>query len=308
MTTRLGAWWVVAGAALFGTVGTVRLLGPETPALPLAAARLLLAAGLFIAVARWWGAPRNRRLPAGHRELHGGRWSAAARVPAVWTAAVGQAAFQWCFLAAVPRTGVAVGTLVAIGATPVLTGALSRRVDRRWAAATGLGLVGLVLLVGFGSRPEPAGLLLALGAAASYAVYLVSGAGIAAAGHRYGLDLDTMLAAVFTVAALLLLVPAVGSGPWQWLVTPGGAAMTVYLAVVPTVVAYRLLAAGLRVVAPGPAATLALTEPVVAASLGIVVLGERLSVPATLGAVLVLTAVLVLARAPARTLQPAAQG
>lgn len=284
---------MVAGAALFGTVGTARALGPDAPALPVAAARLVLASALFAAVAAWAASRRPGRAPAGV-----GR---ALRTPAVWTAAVGQAAFQWCFLSAVTQVGVAVGTLVAIGATPVLTGLLSRRVDRTWAVATGIGLVGLALLVGFGPVADPGGLVLAVGAAASYAVYIVAGTGVAQAQQRHGMGLDTALTVIFSLATVLLVVPALATGPWTWLVTPSGMAMTVYLAIVPTVVAYHLFNAGLRAVAAGVAATIALTEPVVATALGVLVLDESLTVLSAIGALLVLTAVLVLVRAPART-------
>jgi DME family drug/metabolite transporter len=287
-----GAALVMGAAALFGTVGTARALGPDAQALPVAAARLALASVLLAAVAGALSARSPGRAPADV-----GR---ALRTPAVWAAAVGQAAFQWCFLSAVTQAGVAVGTLVAIGATPLITGALSRRVHRRWAAATGIALVGLVLLVGFGPVPDLGGLVFAFGAAASYAVYLVAGTGIAQAQQRHGLRLDTALTVVFSLAAGLLVVPALLTGPWTWLGSTSGLALTVYLAVVPTVVGYHLLNTGLRVVPAGTAATLGLTEPVVATALGAAVLGERFTAVSAVGAALVLVAVLVLVRAPAR--------
>ena len=290
-----GALLVVAAAALFGTIGTARALGPDAPALPVAAARSALACLLLAAVPLWmaWrqGTGRELSVPAGVR--------VALRTRAVWTAGLGQAAFQWCFLAAVPRVGVAVGTLVAIGLTPVVTGVLSRHVDRIWVLATGIGLAGLVLLVGFGPVQDTAGLVLALGASVMYAVYLVSGSGLARAHRQHGLGLDTALAVVFTIAAIVLMVPALATGPWAWLRTDSGAAMTVYLAVVPTLLAYHLLGTGLRSVTASTASTLGLTEPVVATALGILVLDERLSLISALGALLVLTAVLVLVRSSA---------
>jgi DME family drug/metabolite transporter len=293
--TAAGALLVVVAAALFGTIGTARALGPDAPALPVAAARNALACVLLAAVPLWMarrqGASRVVSIGAGIR--------IALRTRAVWTAALGQAAFQWCFLAAVPRVGVAVGTLVAIGLTPVVTGALSRHVDRIWVLATGIGLTGLSLLVGFGPVQDSTGLLLAVGASVTYGIYLLSGSGLAEANRRHGLSLDTALAVVFTMAAVVLMVPALATGPWMWLGTDSGAAMTVYLAVVPTLVAYHLLGAGLRSVPASTASTLGLTEPVVATALGILVLDERLSLLSAVGALLVLTAVLVLVRSTA---------
>jgi DME family drug/metabolite transporter len=291
LAARRGAALVLAATALFGTIGTARALGPDVAALPVVAARSALASALLAAVAVTVAVRTAGRTYVGvHQALS---------TPSVWIAAVTQAGFQWCFLAAVPRVGVAVGTLLAIGATPLIAGALSRRADRRWLAATGIGLVGLVLLVGVGPLPDPIGLSLAFGAAVCYAIYLVAGNGIAAAQDRTGLRIETILAVVFTLVAVLLLVPALATGPWAWLPTTSGLAMTTYLAVVATVIAYSLLNRGLRVVPAGTAATLGLTEPVVATVLGIVLLGERLTPVSTVGAALVLVAVLVLVRAPA---------
>jgi DME family drug/metabolite transporter len=143
------------------------------------------------------------------------------------------------------------------------------------------------------------GLLLASGAALCYAGYLMAGNGIAAAQDQHGLRIETILAVVFTLVAVLLFVPAVGTGPWGWLSSTSGLAMTAYLAVVATLVAYSLLNRGLRIIPAGTAATLGLTEPVVATALGVVVLGERLTVVSSLGAGLVLVAVVVLVQAPA---------
>jgi DME family drug/metabolite transporter len=64
--------------------------------------------------------------------------------------------------------------------------------------------------------------------------------------------------------------------------------MAAYLALVPTVLAYRMFTVGLRGIAPPTASTLALAEPVVATVLGVAVLGERLGGLGWVGAALVL--------------------
>ena len=70
------------------------------------------------------------------------------------------AAYQATFFAAVDDTGVAVGTVVAIGSAPVFTGLMARaftgeRLSGRWAAATALGCAGVCTLVlGGGSGGE----------------------------------------------------------------------------------------------------------------------------------------------------------
>lgn len=279
----------VAATALFGTVGTARVLGPDVSAWPVAAARLGLGGGLLLAVALLAGV----RL-ATLRAL----W----RRPAVWAAAVGMASFQVSFLAAVAETGVAVGTLLAIGSAPLFTGVITRHVDRVWALTTGLALVGLTLLVlggGGGGALTPGGVALALLAGASYATYAVASSALRAAGAL------AAPAAVFVVAGALG-VPVLLFSDLAWLVSPGGAGMVLYLAVVPTVLSYILLARGLRVLAPSAVATLGLTEPVVAAALGVLVLGERIPALGLTGAVLLVTALGVFARASTRPVPGAA--
>ena len=198
---------VLAGASLFGTVGTAQALGPDVPADSLAAARMLLTGIALVLVAGAYG----------HRS---GILVALRQSPA-WLAGLGQAAFNLCFLAAMQQAGVAVGTLVAIGAAPVITGLITRHVTRPWLAATTVAVVGLALLVG-GQQdgpqaPSTAGVLLALGAAASYATYIVAGN----AAEARGLETQSFLAAAFSVAALLTL-PWLLLGDTAWIGTTGG--------------------------------------------------------------------------------------
>ncbi|HET6624975.1 MAG TPA: EamA family transporter [Nocardioidaceae bacterium] len=272
---------VLGGAALFGTVGTAQLLGPDVPAPQLAAARLLLAAAVFVLVA------------VATRQVAGlvTGW----RQPATWFAALGQAGFNLCFLGAMNQAGVAVGTLVAIGATPILTGLATRHVSRLWLVATCIAVGGLALLVGgqlrTESAPSTAGIVLALGASASYATYIIAGN---AAASR-GLELQSYLAVTFTIAAVLTFpLLLVGEVAWAW--TGPGALLVVYLALVPTVLAYNLFNRGLHGVRPSTASTLGLIEPVVAALLAVLLVDERLSPAGVVGAVLIVTGLLLIVR------------
>jgi DME family drug/metabolite transporter len=73
------------------------------------------------------------------------------------------------------------------------------------------------------------------------------------------------------------------------LATPSALALAIYLGAVPTALAYVLFARGLRVLPAADVATLTLAEPVTAAVLGTVVLGQPLSTTAAVGAALVLS-------------------
>ena len=286
MSTRPGTGrdvaMVLGAAALFGTVGTARVLGPEASAWSLGAARLACAALLLVLLA----------VRAGSRSGVG----AALRLPGTGVAGAGQASFQVCFLAAVASTGVAVGTLLAIGSAPLWAGLLTRRVTRAWWTATAMAGSGLVLLVLAGQevRLAPLGVVAALGAGLSYAVYLAGSERVVAA----GVAPVPAVAAAFTVAAVLL-APALVLGDLAWVTSPEGVALVVYLAVGPTLIAYLLLYAGLGGLPPSTVATLGLAEPVVATVLGVLVLGEVLQPAGVVGLLLVLAALLVLARASA---------
>jgi DME family drug/metabolite transporter len=275
---------VLAGASLFGTVGTAQALGPDVGSSSLAAARMLLTALVFGVVAVALG--------------EGPGVLSAARQAPVWFAGTGQGAFNLFFLAAMKEAGVAVGTLVAIGATPIITGLIARHVTRLWLLATGVAVAGLALLIsGQQSGPVQAsalGVALALGAAASYATYIVAGN----AAEARGLDTQSFLAAAFSVSALVTL-PWLLLGQVGWIGTVGGALLIGYLVLVPTILAYSLFNRGLRGVRSSTASTLALIEPVVAATLALVLLGESLSVLGMVGAAMILLGLLLIVRSTA---------
>jgi DME family drug/metabolite transporter len=275
---------VLAAAALFGTVGTARALGPDVPSAPLGALRLAVAAAGLVALAAWLG-------------QRPGAVAALARRPATWCAALGMAAFQVTFLEAVTRTGVALGTLVAIGSAPLFTGVLSRTVTRVWALATGIATVGLTLLVlGDGvAQVSGSGVALAAGAGLSYAVYTVAVKHMLDAGH----DATASAAAAFVLAAALLAPTMIGSD-LAWAGTPEGLATVLYLGLVPTTLAYALFNRGLEGLPARTVSTLGLTEPLVATALGVLVLDERLALVSALGALLVLVGLLLIAHTSMR--------
>jgi DME family drug/metabolite transporter len=167
-----------------------------------------------------------------------------------------------------------------------------------WAFATALALAGLTLLVldDAAGRVNGVGVLLALGAGASYSAYLVASRHLVdTAGYRP----VPVAAATFAIAAVLLL-PALAVADLGWFASWGGVALIAYLAVFPTVVSYLLFTAGLTRLTPSTVATLGLTEPLVAFVLGVAWLGENATVMRCAGALLVLIALMVLGRATTR--------
>jgi len=274
---------VLLAALCFGTTGTAQALGPAglSPA-GVGGARILVGGALLVAFAR--GIPRLPPKP-------------------LLTAAAGVAAYQLCFFAAVADTGVAVGTIVALGSAPAIAGALEWTIERRaparaWAPATALACAGVALLAlaGTDAAVSAPGVALALGAGASYAAYTLAAKRMLSAGHRP----EHVMAGAFGLGALAL-VPVLAATGAGWLLRPGGAALALFLGIVPTAVAYVLFARGLERLSAAETATLTLAEPLTAALLGLVVLSEPVSPSAGLGAALVLGGLVVLA-APRRVL------
>jgi DME family drug/metabolite transporter len=265
---------------LFGTTGTAQALGPDASPLAVGSARIAVGAVLLgVAAALVRGAAA-------------GRWSRGALA----AAAVGIAGYQLCFFAAVSDTGVAVGTVVALGSAPAMSGLLSRQVDGRWAACTALATVGVVLLVLSGSDAHVSvpGVLLALGAGVSYATYTVASKRLLDQGHAP----EAVMARGFGLAAVLLLPLLVVKG--GDVASVDGVALALYLGAIPTALAYVLFARGLKFLSPGETATLTLAEPLTAAALGVLVLDERPGGLAIVGAALVLAGLAALAM-PGRT-------
>jgi drug/metabolite transporter, DME family len=280
--TMLARVQILLAAICFGTTGTAQAVGPGASPVAVGAARIVLGGLLLALVAR------------GLR----------ARLPRLGAPLIGMAAavavYQLSFFAAVKLTGVAVGTVVAIGTGPAAAGVLGRlvngeRLSARWAQATVLAAVGVLLLAGDGGASvDPTGVALAVASGIGYATYTVLSKRMLDSGEAP----EGVMAAGFGCAGLLLLPVLVFAGP-GFLGSPGGLAMAAYLAAVPTALAYVLFARGLRRLSSGETATIVLAEPLTAAVLGVVALGEHPSATAGVGALLVLAGLLVLA-APRR--------
>jgi DME family drug/metabolite transporter len=285
---------VLLAALCFATTGTAQALGPSgTTPVGVGAARIFVGGALLVLVARAIAQP-------------GPRW---ARGP-VAAAVAGVAVYQLAFFAAVADTGVAVGTIVALGSAPTLTGAFEwiltrRRPAGRWAAATALACAGVVLLALAGGDADvsPLGVALAVAAGAAYATYTLAAKRLMADGHAP----ESVMAVAFGIGAIVLLPALLLSGP-GWLAHPDGIALALFLGIVPTALAYVLFANGLRRLTASETATLTLAEPLTAGLLGAVVLAEPLRAASIGGAGLILSGLLVLAVRPPNPRVPAPEG
>ncbi|WP_267593006.1 DMT family transporter [Carbonactinospora thermoautotrophica] len=279
-----GALLVAAAAILWGTTGTSQALAPPgASSLAVGAARIAIGGLALLAYAAWRSGPKALRALFG-------RW------PLALAGIAGVTGYQLLFFSAVRTTGVALGTLVTLGSSPILVGllgyALRERLTAAWGGATAIIVTGLALLL----LPATAqvrwdGVLTALGAAASYAVYTV----VSRALLMRGLSGDVIIGVLFGGAVVPLGIAASGAD-FGWLAHPSGLAVAAWLGLAATAFPYWLWIKGLSRVPVSVAGTMALAEPVTATLLGVLLLGESLTVVAAAGVCLVVLGLLAMGR------------
>lgn len=271
---------VLAAAVCWGTTGTAQAFAPAgaTP-LAVGALRLLIGGSVLLL----WA--------LGRRQMRWRGWPVAATAMAIGAIA----GYQLFFFAGVARTGVAVGTVVAIGAAPVLAGLLGllllgERPTLRWLAATVLAVAGCTLLIATGGdlQIDLPGVILAIGAGGAYALYTI------ASKELLRVQPPDAVTAVAFFGGALLLAPLLFFVDLAWLTQSQGVLVALHLGMVTTALAYMLYIRGLLTLPTATAVTLALAEPLTAALLGTLVLGERLTLAALVGMALIFAGLLVL--------------
>lgn len=297
---------VLAAAVCFGTTGTAQALGPDADPLSLGAARILIGGGALaaVALALHLAGRRDDATGTSVAPTSGGRAPRLAPLLAVLVGAAGVLAYQPAFFAGTAANGVAVGTVVALGSAPVLTGALDWAIRRRfpgraWILATVLATAGVAILAAAtGTGPaavDPLGVAASLGAGGSYAVYTLAGKSLLDRGWTPSASMGAMFG---TAAAVSL--PVLRSTDVAWLATPDGIAMALWLGLVTTTAAYLLFGAGLKRLTPATVSTLTLAEPLTATLLGVLVLQEQLPPTAAVGLAVLASGIVLLAAASSR--------
>lgn len=271
---------VVLAAVLWGTTGTAQALGPDDiDPLVVGWVRMVVGSLGLVALAR-------------------ARRSNASTLPRVWlvVAVASIAAYQLTFFGGVRLAGVALGTAVGIGSAPIWGGLIDWRLagwrpSPRWIGAAATAIAGAVLVAGeTGDAERPAlGLLLAVTAGATYAMYAYALQQLARAG-----DVDRVAATTFVGAAVVLAPVALLAGGGEALAevaTGRGVLMALHLGLVATTLAYALFTRGVRDTPVATAMLLSLAEPITAVVLGVSIVGEVLTVRAAVGIGLLLVGV-----------------
>jgi DME family drug/metabolite transporter len=257
---------VLLGSMLFGTAGVGQAFAPAE-ASPVAVGTMRLAVGaLAITAYVLVRGVTVRYLLA--------MW----RSRAILVATVGATAYQPFFFGGVSLTGVPIGTLVAVGSAPVLTGLLSwvllrERPSRAWGVATVICVAGLALLTGTGAAAgDVVGIALSAGAGLSISMFTVSAKTLLAR----GVPTMEVLASTFLLGALVMVPVAAWLG-LGWVGSGPGLAVVLYLGLATMGVANILFTRGLGGLPAGAAVTLTLADPLTATVLGAWLLEQRLT-------------------------------
>ena len=264
--------FIIAAAILWGTTGSAQAFAPEG-ASPIAIGALRMAIGgsalFLIAVLR--GSFKSVRNI--NKKL-------------LFLASLCMALYQPLFFSGVQKTGVALGTVLALGSAPIFSGIMEyvteKVVNKKWILATTISIVGCVFLFGFQDSVNMnfIGAFLSLGAGLSYAVYVKVSRNLFE-NHKN----DVINGLVFLMSAVILL-PILFLCDISWAMSARGFFVILHLGLIATALSYTLFAYGLTSVSTPKAVTLTLFEPLTATMLGVIVFHERLSFGSTIGVIL----------------------
>lgn len=266
---KMASFLILLAAMLWGTTGTTQALAPENSHPIAIGATRLAVGGLFLLI-----------IVLVRGKLNFVNWP----IKATILASLSMALYQPFFFSAVGITGVAIGTVVAIGSAPILSGLLEwmflkTRPAKVWWYSTLLSILGCLML--FMNKEsvyvDPVGIIFALGAGLSFASYTLVSRDMV---KKY--SSLSVVAVVFTLSAICLS-PFLFIFDMSWIVSFRGVGVSLQLGIMATGVAYFLFAKGLAHVSSSNAVALALAEPLTAALLGVFMLGENLSITSWLG-------------------------
>lgn len=287
-----------AAAALWGGLyvvssATFAAIPPAT----LTLVRLGLGVGVLLAVGRWRGTSSG--------------WS---EVPhrAAWFAALVAAASMLLQFAGTALTSGVEGSVVTM-ATPIFVLLFGRSLEgvpiprRAWFGIL-LAVVGVLLLalrgsdgaLGTGGASRLLGILALVGAGATWALYSSLGRPLVAAiGASRAIGLTAALALVF-IAPVAVLESALRGVDLAAATSPAALGAVAYLAIAATAIGWSLWYRGYAAAPPRAAAAALFIQPLVAALLGVGLLGESVDAGLIVGAALLLGGVALISRGESR--------
>ena len=270
-TQALGVLAILFSAFVWGTTGTAATFAPQVGAAAIGAAAMGLG-GIAQALVAARGIARARVALWGQGRL-------------LIIGAIAVAIYPLAFYGSMRLAGVTVGTVITIGSAPLLSALIEyllerRRLTLRWSVGALVGLVGMGLIcvaenaahgADIGGDSVPLGILLGLIGGFTYALYSWTARKMMLDGTRS----SVAMGATFGLGGLLLMPVLVMSGG-PFLASWTNAAVGLYMAAVPMFLGYVAFGYGLARVQASMATVITLFEPVVAAVLAVLIVGERL--------------------------------
>ena len=292
--SRFGILALVLASVLWGTTGTAASFLPDSVSPIAIGASTMGVGGLLLFLFS------IRQSTAVLRDRASLRW--------MIVGAIGVFVYPLAFYSGMDQAGVAIGNVVALGSGPIFSALFEwlwerHRLSLRWALCAGVAIVGVVLLSTGHIEQESSGKSVLLGVAfgllagIAYALFMYASARTLSRGHSS----RGVMGGMFGLGAVLLLPVLLATGA-PLLESGASIAIAAYLAIGPMFAAYLLVGYGLRGIRSSVATTVALIEPVVAATLAILIVGERLTGSGWIGLALILVGVtlLVSARQPGK--------
>lgn len=196
--------------------------------------------------------------------------------------------YPLAFYSSMYLAGITIGTVVSIGTAPLFTALLERCFDKKklsmiWFISFISGLIGVIFLsIGESSsdisskaianNEKLLGIILGVFAGLSYALY----SSVAKKLIEQGMDAKASMGLIFGFASLLLLPTLFITGT-NLFEQKMNIYVVAYMMLIPMFLGYVLFGYGLKTVPASKAITLTLFEPLVAALLAIVLVGEKLA-------------------------------
>ena len=305
---------ILFASVVWGTTGTAATFAPEVSAAAIGAAAMGIG-GIAQALVAMRGIRRARA-------ALWQQW----RLLAIGGLAV--AVYPLAFYGSMRLAGVTVGTVITLGSAPILSALIEYVFDRtrlswRWSIGAFVGLTGMVFIcVAENAAPGhaaqghvaqshvavgesvPLGVALGLLGGLTYALYSWTARKMMLGGLRS----SVAMGATFGLGGLFLLPVLIASGG-PFLASWNNAAVGLYMAAVPMFLGYLCFGYGLAHVQASMATTITLLEPVVAAVLAVIIVGERLPVLGWIGVALIIgcLAIVTMPATPRRRQKASAQ-
>ncbi len=289
MNRALGVTFTIISAASFGTLA---ILGRYAYAAGLDTFTLLFLRFTFSAlIMAGLLAVRRESLPRGKT-----------LALLIGMGAIGYVGQSFCYLTATRYASAGLVALL-LYLYPIFVAILSviflkEKVNRLKVIALGLATTGVAMIVD-PQGGQWTGILLAIGSAAIYSIYIIVGAGV-----MKRVSAMSSSTVIFASAGLVYGALTALNGP-HWPTTFNGWLTVAATILIATVIPVTTFLAGLKRIGPTDASMLSTFEPVVTVSLAALLLQEKLQWIALLGGGLILMAVILLTRGELRQTEAA---